>query len=48
MLPSILGRIEDSGVGAWPFWQNAAVLVGVGLLLGAFGSGMTLRRFLKV
>lgn len=48
VLPSILGRIDDSGVGAWPFWQNAAVLVGVGLLLGALGSGLTLRRFLKV
>jgi cell division transport system permease protein len=48
VLPSILGRIEDTGVGAWPFWQNAAVLLGVGLLLGALGSGMTLRRFLRV
>ncbi|MEX2210708.1 MAG: permease-like cell division protein FtsX [Gaiellaceae bacterium] len=48
VLPTILGRIEDSGVGAWPFWQNAAVLVGVGLLLGALGSGLTLRRFLKI
>jgi cell division transport system permease protein len=48
VLPSILGRIEDSGVGALPFWQNAAVIVGVGLVLGALGSGMTLRRFLKV
>jgi cell division transport system permease protein len=47
-LPSILGRIEDTGVGAWPFWQNAAVLLTVGLVLGALGSGMTLRRFLKV
>lgn len=48
VLPSILGRIEDTGVGAWPFWQNAAVLIAVGLLLGALGSGMTLRRFLRV
>ena len=48
VLPSILGRIEDTGVGAWPFWQNAAVLLAVGLLLGALGSGMTLRRFLRV
>jgi cell division transport system permease protein len=48
VLPAILGRIDDSGIGAWPFWQNAAVLVGVGLILGAVGSGMTLRRFLKV
>jgi cell division transport system permease protein len=48
VLPSILGRIDDTGVGAWPFWQNASVLVAVGLLLGALGSGLTLRRFLKV
>ena len=48
VLPSILGRIDDSGVGAWPFWQNAAVLIAAGLLLGAMGSGLTLRRFLRV
>lgn len=48
VLPSILGRIDDSGVGAWPFWWNAGVLVAVGLLLGALGSGLTLRRFLRV
>jgi cell division transport system permease protein len=48
VLPSILGRIEDTGVGALSFHWNAIALVGVGLLLGALGSGMTLRRFLKV
>jgi cell division transport system permease protein len=48
VLPTILGRIDDSGVGAWPFWLNSAVLIAVGLALGAAGSGLTLRRFLKV
>lgn len=47
-LPSILGRIEDSGVGALAFGWNALILLAVGLLLGAFGSGLTLRRFLRV
>ncbi|MGH3103996.1 MAG: cell division protein FtsX [Gaiellaceae bacterium] len=47
-LPSILGRIEDSGVGAIAFFWNAIILIGVGLLLGAAGSGLTLRRFLRV
>jgi cell division transport system permease protein len=48
VLPSILGRIDDSGIGAWPFWWNAAVLILVGLALGAAGSGLTLRRFLRI
>jgi cell division transport system permease protein len=48
-LPAILGHIKDSSeVHAWPFELNALVIVGVGLLLGAVGSGLTLRRFLKV
>jgi cell division transport system permease protein len=47
-LPGILGRIEDSGVGAIGFLWNAAILLAVGLLLGAAGSGLTLRRFLRV
>jgi cell division transport system permease protein len=47
-LPSILGRIEDSGVGAIDFLWNAAILIATGLLLGAAGSGLTLRRFLRI
>jgi cell division transport system permease protein len=48
-LPAILGHIKDSSeVHAWPFELNALIIVGVGLLLGAVGSGLTLRRFLKV
>jgi cell division transport system permease protein len=47
-LPTILGRIDDSGVGAIGFVWNALILLTVGLLLGALGSGLTLRRFLRV
>ncbi len=47
-LQYILGRIEDSGVGALGFAWNAAILVATGLLIGAAGSGLTLRRFLRV
>ena len=47
-LASILPRFETSGVGAVDFLWNAAILLGVGLLLGALGSGLTLRRFLRV
>jgi cell division transport system permease protein len=47
-LPSILRQLEDSGVGAIGFLWNAIILVLVGLLLGAAGSGLTLRRFLRV
>jgi cell division transport system permease protein len=48
-LPAILGHIKDSSeVHAWPFELNALIILGVGLLVGAIGSGLTLHRFLKV
>ena len=48
-LPSILGHLHStSDVHALPFTLNALALVGAGLLLGAAGSGLTLRRFLQV
>ena len=48
-LPAILGRIESSSdVEALAFSLNALVLVLVGLTIGAIGSGLTMRRFLKV
>ena len=48
-LPAILGRIESSSdVEALAFSINALILVLVGLGVGAFGSGLTLRRFLQV
>jgi cell division transport system permease protein len=49
VLPSIIGKLNaGTDVHAWPFWLNAAMLIGAGLALGAAGSGLTLRRFLKV
>jgi cell division transport system permease protein len=48
-LPSILPHIGGgSDVHALPFTLNALSLIGAGLLLGAAGSGLTLRRFLQV
>jgi cell division transport system permease protein len=48
-LPSILPHIGGgSDVHALPFALNALSLIGAGLLLGAAGSGLTLRRFLQV
>jgi cell division transport system permease protein len=48
-LPSILPHIGGgSDVHALSFGLNALALIGAGLLLGAAGSGLTLRRFLQV
>jgi cell division transport system permease protein len=48
-LPALLGRIDaGAGVQALPFVWTAAILVGVSLVIGALGSGLTLRRFLRV
>jgi cell division transport system permease protein len=48
-LPSIIPRLDSGpGVEALAFWANALILLGIGLLLGAAGSGLTLRRFLRV
>jgi cell division transport system permease protein len=48
-LPAILGHIDTSDdVQALSFSMIALALLLVGLLVGALGSGMTLRRFLKV
>jgi cell division transport system permease protein len=49
IVPAILDRFEaDSEVQAIAFGWNALALILVGLLLGAVGSGLTLRRFLQV
>ena len=48
-LPAILGHIDTTDdVKALSFVATALVLLAVGLGVGALGSGMTLRRFLKV
>jgi cell division transport system permease protein len=48
-LPAILGRINSgSDVHAWPFPMVALFLIVSGLVLGAAGSGLTIRRFLRV
>jgi cell division transport system permease protein len=49
-LPAILHNAlaSDPDVHALQFELTALILLGVGLVLGALGSGLTLRRFLKV
>jgi cell division transport system permease protein len=48
-LPAILGHVNDSSQGhALAFEANAVIILATGLLLAAAGSGLTLRRFLKV
>ena len=48
-LPSILPHLSgDSDVRALSFPMTALILIGMGLGLGAVGSGLTIRRFLKV
>jgi cell division transport system permease protein len=43
-----LGWFDDPGVHAISFALNGLILIALGLLLGAMGSAVTLRRFLKV
>jgi cell division transport system permease protein len=48
-LPSILPHLSgDSDVRALGFPETALILLGMGLALGAVGSGLTIRRFLRV
>jgi cell division transport system permease protein len=48
-VPSIVGHIQDDPeVRALAFSYTAALLIVVGLAIGAIGSGLTLRRFLRV
>lgn len=48
-LPAILGHIDTSSdVRAWGFAAIASILLAVGLGVGALGSGLTLRRFLRI
>ena len=48
-LPGIMGRIESpDDIQAWSFPVVALILIAMSLLVGAAGSGITLRRFLRV
>lgn len=48
-IPHVMGSLEsDRQVQALAFTWTATILVAVGLAIGALGSGLTLRRFLKV
>jgi cell division transport system permease protein len=48
-VPQIFGQVQDDpDVQALAFTWTAAILVLIGLAVGALGSGLTLRRFLKV
>jgi cell division transport system permease protein len=48
-LPGIMGRIESpDDIQAWSFPVVALILVCVSLLVGAAGSGITMRRFLRI
>ena len=48
-LRAILTHVDSSStVKALDFTLNALILLGVGLFVGALGSGMTMRRFLRV
>ena len=39
---------SQSDVHAWPFGLHVLIVLGAGLLLGAAGSGLTIRRFLQI
>jgi cell division protein FtsX len=41
-------HLHESEVHAWPFPLHVLIVLGAGLLLGAMGSGLTIRRFLQV
>jgi cell division protein FtsX len=48
-IPQILGHMQDDpNVRALAFTWTATLLVMGGLAIGALGSGLTLRRFLRV
>ena len=47
-LPQIVPPFDAGDAHAWPFPLLAAILILLGLSLGAAGSAVTLRRFLRV
>ena len=48
-LPGVLNRLNTStDVQAWPFTTISLIILVAGLTIGAVGSGLTIRRFLRV
>ena len=48
-IPSVIGHVGGGrDVSAWPFEFIALVVLAVGLGMGALGSGLSIRRFLRV
>ncbi|MBA2298390.1 MAG: ABC transporter permease [Actinobacteria bacterium] len=48
-LPAITNRLSTSSdIQAWPFVYVSAIILVVGVTVGAVGSGLTIRRFLNV
>ena len=47
LLPATIGRLDVEDVNAIAFQYTALILLGLGLLLGAAGSTLTMRRFLR-
>jgi cell division transport system permease protein len=41
-------HLHEQDIHAWPFPLHVLIILGAGLLLGAMGSGLTIRRFLQV
>jgi cell division transport system permease protein len=41
-------HLHETAVHAWPFGIHVLIVLGAGLVLGALGSGLTIRRFLQV
>jgi cell division transport system permease protein len=41
-------HLHEKNIHAWPFPLHVLIILGAGLLLGAMGSGLTIRRFLQV
>jgi cell division transport system permease protein len=49
VMPSVLGKLDaGSDVHALAFPLTALIILGMGIVLGALGSGLTIRRFLQV
>ncbi len=47
-MPALNLDFNATDVHAWPFALTAFLMVATGLVLGAIGTGITLRRFLQV